>query len=126
MRDFASDDELRSFINRMGELADAEVSELILASRDKSQEARSALSNYENWRKIISENMNEHLEYTRINEEIKEVQAFIGEEVDSELKELESSLKATESRLSEKKEISGELQQLLGAVSVRLIDLCFI
>jgi len=79
-RTFENEDEINGFQARMNELQDPEVSELHAMSAKKAGEVRDTLSKYEGYRKTVSENMHDHLEYIRVCEELKDVEAIIADE----------------------------------------------
>eukprot|EP00571_Detonula_confervacea_P010665 CAMPEP_0172307014 /NCGR_PEP_ID=MMETSP1058-20130122/7955_1 /TAXON_ID=83371 /ORGANISM="Detonula confervacea, Strain CCMP 353" /LENGTH=1404 /DNA_ID=CAMNT_0013019073 /DNA_START=130 /DNA_END=4344 /DNA_ORIENTATION=- len=117
---FDGDDDINNFYTRMNELADPDVSELHAMANKNAQKVREAIDNYEKWRRIISENINEHLEFARVVEELKEVETIIGEEEGGghgSLKDLESELKTEEATLTEKKDLLNELQTLMTTVN---------
>ena len=104
----------------MNELGDPDVSELHAMANQKAQKVREAIEKYENWRRIISENINEHLEFARVIEELKDVESIIGEDEGGghgSLKDLESELKTEQAALSDKKDLVNELQTLMTTVS---------
>mmetsp|Transcript_20519 Transcript_20519/g.49341 ORF Transcript_20519/g.49341 Transcript_20519/m.49341 type:complete len:1398 (+) Transcript_20519:99-4292(+) len=120
MRAFQNDAETQGFLTRMNELADPHVSELHAMSNKKQKDVREFLERYENWRRIISEHINEHLEFTRVTEEMRELAVIIEDEEGGgrgSLKELESDLKTEEDTLGEKKELVNDLQALMTAVN---------
>ena len=80
----------------MAELADPAVSELHQMASKKAQELSIALEKYEKFRNIISENMADFIELSRVNAELKEVEVLVADEEGGgygSLKELESELK---------------------------------
>lgn len=115
-RPFQEDDEINAFQSRILELGDESVSELMV-TLDSVKTAREAIERYEKWRKTISENIHEHIEYTRIVAEIKETEALLAGEGQAELKEVEAELKLEEEKLADKREMANELQGLLQTVS---------
>ena len=115
-RAFRENDEINAFQSRILELSDESVSELMV-TQDGVKTARDAIERYEKWRKTISENIHEHIEYARIVAEIKETEALLSGEGQSELKEVEAELKLEEERLTDKKEVANELQGLLQTVT---------
>lgn len=83
----------------MNELADPAVSELHAMANKKVNNVRETLEKYENWRKIINENINDHLECIRVIEELKDVEAIIQDEEaggHGSLKDLQSEMKNEE------------------------------
>jgi len=114
-REFQNEQELDVFFNRMNELGDEDVSELMTSQ--KSQQIAPMLQKYETWRKSVSEHMNEHLEYTRLLADTTEVEQLIEKDGNSEVKDLEAELQSAQSKVNEKKEVASELQQLLTAVN---------
>lgn len=99
---------------------DPDVSELHAMANKKAKDVRERLDRYENWRRIISENINDHLEYARVSTELKDIKAIIEEEEGGgygSLNELESELKNEEATLAEKKSQVNELQTLMTTVS---------
>ena len=115
-RGFRENDEINAFQSRILELSDESVSELMV-TQDGAAKAREAIDRYEKWRKIISENIHEHIEYTRIVAEIKETEALLAGEGQAELKEVEAELKLEEEKLADKREVAKELQGLLQTVT---------
>ncbi len=83
----------------MNELADPAVSELHAMANKRVNNVRETLEKYENWRKIINENINDHLECIRVIEELKDVEAIIQDEEaggHGSLKDLQSEMKNEE------------------------------
>ena len=83
----------------MNELADPAVSELHAMANKKVNNVRETLEKYENWRKIINENINDHLECIRVIEELKDVEAIIQDEEaggHGSLKDLQTEMKNEE------------------------------
>jgi len=115
-RAFRENDEINAFQSRILELSDESVSELIV-TQDGASAARAAIDRYEKWRKTISENIHEHIEYTRVVAEIKETEALLAGEGQAELKEVEAELKLEEEKLAEKREVAKELQGLFQTVT---------
>ncbi|KAL7429484.1 hypothetical protein ACHAXM_001722 [Skeletonema potamos] len=115
-RAFRENDEINAFQSRILELSDESVSELIV-TQDGASAARDAIDRYEKWRKTISENIHEHIEYTRVVAEIKETEALLAGEGQAELKEVEAELKLEEEKLAEKREVAKELQGLFQTVT---------
>ncbi len=115
-RGFEQEDEITTFQSRLVELSDESVSELINMG-DSAEQAGEAIERYEKWRKTISDNMHEHIEYTRIVGEIKETEALLSGEGQAELKEVEAELKVEEEKLADKKVVANELQGLLQTVT---------
>jgi len=115
-RAFLENDEINAFQSRILELSDESVSELMV-TQDGVATARDAIERYEKWRKTISENIHEHIEFTRIVAEIKETEALLAGEGQAELKEVEAELKLEEEKLADKREMSNELQGLLQTVT---------
>lgn len=119
-REWTEDKEFTTFHKRMSELADPLVSELHFMANKKSKETSDTLQKYEHFRRSTSENMSDYLEYTRVLEELKELENLIKEEegggYDS-LNNLETDLKTEENALKEKKELAEELQTLSTTVN---------
>ena len=94
----------------------------------KSKETSDTLQKYEHFRRSTSENMSDYLEYTRVLEELKELENLIKEEegggYDS-LNNLETDLKTEENALKEKKELAEELQTLSTTASFEKLELTF-
>jgi site-specific recombinase XerD len=61
----------------MNELADPDMSELHALANNTVASYRETLEKYENWRRTINENINDHLECIRVTEELKDVDAII-------------------------------------------------
>ena len=104
----------------MAELADPAVSELHQMASKKAQELSIALEKYEKFRNIISENMADFIELSRVNAELKEVEVLVADEEGGgygSLKELESELKTEKENLEEKKCLVKELECLMSSVS---------
>jgi hypothetical protein len=101
----------------MNELADPAVSELHSMANKKAGNVRETLDKYENWRKILNENINDHLECIRVIEELKDVEAIILDE-DGSLKEIQSEMKKEEETSLEKKSRVTDLQSLMTVVSL--------
>lgn len=105
----------------MNELADPAVSELHSMASKKAGSIRETLDKYEHWRKIINENINDHLECIRVIEELKDVEAIILDEEGGgrgSLKELQSEMKDEEATSLEKKARVADLQSLMTVVSL--------
>lgn len=118
-KSFDGDDDINDFHVRMNELADPDVSELHAMANKKAANVREAIDKYENWRRTVSENMNEHLELVRVLEDLKDVETTIEEEEGGRgsLADLESELEREDAKLSEKKEVATELQTLMTTVN---------
>ena len=104
----------------MNELSDPDVSELHQQAKKKVASVSENIGKYENWRKTINENIQEHLECIRVSEELKDVEAVIQDEEGSgrgSLKELESEMKSEEATLEQKKKAVTDLQTLMTVVS---------
>lgn len=104
----------------MNELADPAVSELHAMANKKAGSIRETLDKYENWRRIINENINDHLECIRVIEELKDVEAIILDEEGGgrgSLKELQSEMKNEEAKSSEMKSRVTDLESLMTVVS---------
>jgi len=112
----------------MSELADPLVSELHFMANKKSKETSDTPQKYEHFRRSTSENMSDYLEYTRVLEELKELENLIKEEegggYDS-LNNLETDLKTEENAWKEKKELAEELQTLSTTASFEKLELTF-
>jgi len=118
-RAFRENDEINAFQSRILELSDESVSELMV-TQDGAATARDAIDRYEKWRKTISDNISEHIEYTRVVAEIKETEALLAGEGQAELKEVAEELKLEEEKLADKRELARELQGLLQTVTSHL------
>ena len=109
-----------NFNIRMNELSDPDVSELHQQAKKKVASISENLGKYENWRKTINENIQDHLECIRVSEELKDVEAIIQDEEGNgrgSLKELESEMKSEEATLEQKKKAVTDLQTLMSVVS---------
>ena len=87
----------------------------------KAGEVRAVLDRYEKYRKTVSENMHEHIEYLRVLEELKEVEAIIADEEGgggiNSLQALEADLKKEEEALAENKDLLTKMNTLMSTVS---------
>ena len=81
------------------------MSELHAKATEKAGDVRKVLDRYEKYKKTVSENMHEHIEYLRVIEELTEVKAII------------AGLKNKEKALSDTKERVNKLNSLLMSVS---------
>ena len=96
------------------------MSELHAMATKKSVEVRAVLDRYERYRKIVSENMHDYIEYLRVIEELAEVKTIIASEEDRGVLyslHVESELKNKEKSLSDSKERVNKLNSLLMTVS---------
>lgn len=109
-----------NFMIRINELSDPDVSELHQQAKKKVASISENLGKYENWRKTINENIQDHLECIRVSEELKDVEAVIQDEEGGgrgSLKKLESEMKSEEVTLEQKKMAVTDLQTLMTVVS---------
>jgi len=112
--------EVMMFDATMESLSDPIRSELIQTDQASVGKNRSALRNYETWRKIVSQSMPDYLDHTRITNEVNDLEVSVSNGED-ELKPMQDELSAAKDKADELQNDASELRQLLDVVN-RLRD----
>eukprot|EP00970_Alexandrium_tamarense_P014915 scaffold4488_cov185-Alexandrium_tamarense.AAC.19 len=120
LRDFVDMDETTRFMNQMNALVDPDTSELMEMISKKNKESTESLERFEKWRTAIAQNINECIEYTGVNNEIKDLEAFIAAEGEGELKDLQDQDQSLKEKLSEKQKEASSLRTLLASLNTIL------